>query len=363
MVSTTALPVPPTSYGGIEKVIHDLSAELAARGNRVSIAATAESTPPPGVELIRTVSSGRLHDEERAYEIYKEKLREYDIVCDHSLFKVASKYMTWDGPPFYVPVCHILDVPKFSSRTPRLVCVSSSHASYIHQKYGYSSRYVHNGIRPDDYPVKMDKPDRSRFLFIGRLSPEKGALQAIRISRLMGIPLEIIEGRGREGRRLTAARWLARSGLPIDYVAKWLYRGPYGVDYILRAVREIRNGGCSYWSNVSHERKVELLSSARALLFPLQYEEPFGLAVVEAMICGTPVVAYSRGAMPELIKDGVTGFLVKPDDIEGFADALRKVDRIDSRNCRNRVISNFTAAAMARNYENLFKEVIDGAKW
>lgn len=364
MVSTTALPVPPPNYGGIEKVVYDLSAELSVLGHEVAVAATTDSVLPEGVRLVPTVPSGRLNNEQRAYDVYKGMVGEYDIICDHSLFKVASRQVFRAEGPCYIPVCHTLDLPAFSTRTPRLVCVSKSHAAYIGQKYGCSPRYVYNGVRPAEYSASTSSlNERKRFLFIGRLSPEKGALEAIMICKSLSVPLDVVEGRGRESGRLVVARGLASLGLPVDYLAKWFYRGPYGIDYLLRAVRETRSAGCRYLSGIDHKQKVELLYSARALLFPVQYEEPFGLAVVEAMICGTPVVAYSRGAMPELIEDGVTGFLVKPGDKAGFIEALSKIDNVDPGGCRNHVLSKFTSSIMAKNYEALFMDALLGAVW
>jgi len=364
LISPTALPVPPMRYGGIEKVVYDLCNELSHRGHDVTLAAPKGSIPPEGVSLIPTTLSGRIENEKKAYKLYAQDLDRFDIVCDHSISKAASAHISWNGPPYYIPVCHILDSPRFPTKEPRLVCVSRSHAEYIGNKYGLSPKFIYNGLQPSEYPFHArTREPSSRFLFIGRLTPEKGGLEAIRVCRSLGVPLDIIEGRGMESNLLRLARHAAARGLPADWVARHLYHGPYGIDSLLRAIREVRGWDCRYLSNVTHKKKLELLSSAKALLLPLQYEEPFGLVAIESMACGTPVVAYARGAMKELIQDGKTGFLVEPDDEGAFKRAMSEVSTIRAEDCRARFLDRFTAGIMSGNYETLFKEVIGGAKW
>jgi glycosyltransferase involved in cell wall biosynthesis len=116
-----------------------------------------------------------------------------------------------------------------------------------------------------------------------------------------------------------------------------------------------------YLGEVRHEEKVDLLSRAKALLFPVQWAEPFGLTVIEALACGTPTIAYRHAAMPEIIKDGETGFLVK--DEKTFMNAMRKIDNIDPEDCRKDAEKRWSSERMAKDYVELFDEVLRGGKW
>ncbi|MDV3293770.1 MAG: glycosyltransferase [Nitrososphaerales archaeon] len=364
LVSTTSLPVPPLTYGGIERIVYDLSRGLASRGHQVTLVAAKGSRPPPDVRVILTVDPGRIAGEEVAFRIYEKELHNHDIVCDHSLLKIAAQRIPINGSVRYVPVCHTLDLPSCRMEKARLVGVSTSHARYMSEKYGREFRAVCNGIDPAEYsPILERNEKRGSFLFLGRLTPEKGARDAIKFCRSLGVGLTVVEGTGRERFSMRAARRMAKMGLPIDYAARAFYRGPFGIAYLLRAIRETRNPNCVYRTNVSHATKVGLLSQARALLFPVQDEEPFGLVAVEAMACGTPVVAYRRGSMPEIIDQGKTGYLVEAGDEESFMECMKAADHIDPVACRNRVLEYFGADRMVKDYEALFEKVMGGATW
>ena len=179
-----------------------------------------------------------------------------------------------------------------------------------------------NALDLDAYPFA---PTRGEDLvFVGRLCPEKGAHRAVAVARQLGLPLKLA-GKCRE---------------------------PAELEYFERNVRPELGGGIEYLGEVDHAEKIELLRSARAVLFPIDWEEPFGLVMVEAMACGAPVIATRRGAVPEVIVDGVTGVVV--DDWREMAEAIGRADTIDPVTQREVVEARFSQARMVADYEDAF---------
>jgi glycosyltransferase involved in cell wall biosynthesis len=363
LIAPASIPVPPLTYGGIERMVYLLAKGLASRGHDVALAATADSHPPEGVAFIPTVASGNLEGERRALDYYKGRLGDFDLVSDHSLSKVVSESPLRSGA-VYVPTCHTLTLPNGGLGLANLTCVSRAHARELESRYGCKPRIVYNGIDVERYPLpkKMDSRN-GRMAFVGRLTPEKGALEAVRVCKRLGVPLDLIEGKGEEGRAMRLMRALALGGVPTERLADWFYSGPLGISELLLTLREARGGRCRYLANVSEEVKNELIASASGFIFPVKYEEPFGISVVEAMACGTPPVAYDRGAMGELIDTGRTGILVEPGDTAGLAKAIPELAGIDPDACRRQVAEKFSADAMVEGYVSAFKDAERGRTW
>ena len=183
---------------------------------------------------------------------------------------------------------------------------------------------IHHGIPIEDFP--FDPAGSDDLLFFGRMHPDKGAGEAIRAARAAG-------------RRLVMAGIVQDQGYYEREVA------PY-----IDGERVIHLGA------VGGEQRTRALGSARALLHLIDFEEPFGLSVIEAMACGTPVIAYSKGSMPELIEDGVTGFLV--DDLAGAIAAIERIDTIDRRACRAAAADRFSIDRMADRYLDLYAAIL-----
>jgi glycosyltransferase involved in cell wall biosynthesis len=188
------------------------------------------------------------------------------------------------------------------------------------------SRYVHNGIPVDDYHFREDKEDYVLFMAKVKRS-KKGVADAIEIARKTGIELVIAGGR-RLGSPHTWFRWHPRI-FPVGVV----------------------DGG----------NKLELLARARALIVPIRWEEPFGLTMIEAMASGTPVIAYRRGAVPEIVEHGVTGFVC--DTQEQMIEAIGRCATIDPARCRERVREFFSDEFMARRHLDLLREIRSGRSW
>jgi glycosyltransferase involved in cell wall biosynthesis len=186
-----------------------------------------------------------------------------------------------------------------------------------------------NGVDLDAYPFCARRGDY--LLFLGRIDPTKGPHHAIAAAREAGLPLAI------------AAK----------------VREPCERDFFERAVRPELGDGIDYVGEVGHDEKVRLLHGARALLFPIDWEEPGAVVLLEAMACGTPVVATRRGCVPEMVVDGRTGFVVgEPREMAG---ALERIEEIDPAACRAHVQASFSAERLLRDYEAVYEEALEAA--
>jgi glycosyltransferase involved in cell wall biosynthesis len=184
-----------------------------------------------------------------------------------------------------------------------------------------------NALDLTAYPVH---PHRGDYLvFIGRMSPDKGAHRAIQVAKDAGLPLKMA-GKMNE---------------------------PPEKEYFERQVRPALGWGIEYLGEVTHAEKVELLQNARATLFPIEWEEPFGLVMIESMACGTPVIATRWGAVPEVIEHGLSGIIVE--DSSEMAAALEEADRLDPLECRGYVEERFSAARMVADYLAAYERVLE----
>jgi glycosyltransferase involved in cell wall biosynthesis len=191
-------------------------------------------------------------------------------------------------------------------------------------------------------------PNKGEYLaFIGRIEKEKGIEIAIDAAKATGKKLKIATSPEEQGKKYYQDVIAPRINAQVDLVGF-----------------------------VDSDRKYEFLGQASCLLFPIQWEEPFGMVIIEAMACGTPVIAYNRGSVAELVKDGVTGFIVDPDDedrpgkgswiikkqgIEGLGEAINRLDEIKRETCRKHVEENFTIGKMVEGYENVYKKVLENS--
>jgi glycosyltransferase involved in cell wall biosynthesis len=172
-------------------------------------------------------------------------------------------------------------------------------------------------------------PDRGDYLaFLGRISPEKGADRAIEIVKRVGMPLKIAAKVDRTDRR-----------------------------YFKRVVEPLlSDAGVEWVGEITDQQKNEFLGKAYALLFPIDWPEPFGLVMIEAMACGTPVIAYDRGSVPEVVDNGVTGFIVK--ELDAAVEATRRVRNLSRACCREVFEKRFTAGRMANDYVNVYEQMV-----
>jgi glycosyltransferase involved in cell wall biosynthesis len=330
------LPVPPHGYGGIEWVVAHLTDGLVERGHDVTLYAPGGSSSPaklvsPFEAPFGTDHIGQMFPElVHALTCYLEAGR-FDIVHDHcapagpalGAFSTTPVVVTLHG-------AFVAEMIRFYGMVgPRLRFVAISESQRAQMPELPYVATIPNGIELKEWEFQPDKEDYLAYL--GRFAPDKGAHLAVEVAHALGLPL-VLAGKAAEPheREYLATRVLPALG-PLDD-----YRG-----------------------EVSDAQKRKIFSRARCMLVPIQWAEPFGLVMAEAMACGTPVVAWRNGAAPEVVDDGRTGYIV--DDLDEMIDAVKRIDRIDPAACRRHVEEKFSATAMVDAYERVYERVLDEA--
>ena len=324
--------VPPQAYGGVEMLAAGLADGLVARGHEVLVVAAGRNgTLAEGACTLPEPALDRLGDEVTSLlhaSLAEDALRDFapDVVHDHTLPGLTAA--GFRDPPTVATVHGPLTGDYASlvrrARHAHLVAISAaqrSSAKDVHWK-----AMVHNGIPVRSYPYQEHKEDF--LLFLGRMHPDKGVEQAIDVAERSGVPL------------LIAAR----------------IHGRQEEEFYDTVVRPRLSRSIEFVGEVGFSDKAELLSGARALLFPLQWEEPYGLVVAEAQACGTPVLSLRRGAVPELVEDGRTGWL-RDHHLE-LVDAVERLPELSPRACRLHALASLDVSRSVRGYEKVFAEVV-----
>jgi glycosyltransferase involved in cell wall biosynthesis len=329
------LPVPPERYGGVEWVVSLLADRLAELGHDVTLYACGGSITQ--AELVTTSEEGSIArfgdlvpELEHALLAFRDASR-YDIVSDHSGLAAAAMADLASAPVVHTVHIPLNDEPGriyrlIAELNPRLRFISTS---LKQREPAEDLPWIANcpsALDLDAYPFSDRRGEY--LLFIGRMSPQKGAGRAIAVAQEMGLPLKLAGKMHEADERAYFAREVA----------------PHLSDRI------------EYLGEVSHEEKVRLLQRARCTLFPIAWEEPFGLVMLESMACGTPVVATRRGAVPEVISPGESGLIV--DRYEDLPAAVAQADEIDPASCRDYVETHFSEGRMVRNYLEAFSSLL-----
>ncbi len=331
--------VPPPAYGGTEAVVHVLVEELVRRGHDVTLCASGDSQT--SAQLLSVYPrSLRTADDLAAKQPYSwhhavlslRDAREFDIIHNHA----GEEVMT---------LAHLLpDIPMLTT----MHCLITPDTRIIWDHYpghyntiSWSQRHlmppisggsfagaVYNAIDVLSYPFQAQKDDY--LLFLARISSDKAPHLAVQAAR-------------RAGRRLIIAGKVD----PVDF------------PYFTAAIAPLIDGQqIVYVGEADARMKRELYRKAHCLLMPIIWDEPFGLVLIEAMACGTPVIAFNRGAVPEIVRHGETGFVV--DTVDEMTDAIRHVPEIDPRRCRQHVARHFDAPVMADGYLRLYRHILEG---
>jgi len=330
MLAPISWRTPPRHYGPWELVTSLLTEALVARGVDVTLFATADSITAGTLAGVcpRPYSEDPAIDA-KVWELLHvahvfERAGEFDLIHNQADFVPLGFSRLVETP--LVTTIHGFSseriVPVFKRYQDRVSYVAISEADR-HPELPYAAT-IHHGIALDEFP--FDPVAGEDLLFFGRIHPDKGAAEAIEAAR-------------RAGRRLVMA------GIVQDEVYHERQVAP-----AIDGRRVIYNGP------VAGSARARTLGSARALLHLINFNEPFGLAVIEAMACGTPVIACNRGSMPELIDHGVTGFLI--DSLDGAVEAIARIDEIDRAACRAAVAARFTVDHMADRYLSLYRKLI-----
>ena len=330
--------VPPRLYGGTERVVHWLTEELVALGNDVTLFASGDSqtsakldaTWPRALRL-----DGSVRDPNALHMVMLERVRqkcddeEFDFLHFHLDYYPFSLFLR-QPTPFVTTLHGRLDLPEhqpvfntFSS----VPVISISNAQRRPAPQANWLRTIHHGL-PEN--LLMPRPARPSYLSVlGRIAPEKGVDRAIRIAIRCGIPLKI------------AAK--------VDRADQEYY------DEVVRPMMD--HPLVEYIGEIGDHEKSDFLSGSLGLLVPIDWPEPFGLVMIEAMACGTPVVAFNRGYVPEINDEGLTGFIVE-DEISAVA-AVASLPQLDRSNIRKQFETRFTAKRMALDYLAAYSSLME----
>jgi len=331
--------VPPVAYGGTELVVGLITDELVARGHDVTLFASGDSqtaarlrsvTPKPvrygDIGTIRHPEWVQLANVQACFAAVAAG--EFDLVHNNAgpeglvLAATSATPVLTTTHTAWTPET----VPMWDAYPWFHHGVSESHNLTLPERGRLAA--IHHGLRVESYTFS-ERPD-GYLLFLGRFSPEKGPDVAVEVAR-------------RTGRRLL----LAGKVDPADSEFFETHVRPFVDDDRIRLVGE---------ADADHKR--DLLAGADGLLFPIRWDEPFGLVMIEALASGTPVLSFARGSVPEVIEDGATGYVLRDGDVDGLARAIDRLGALDRRHCRTEAERRFGVAAMVDRYESAFAEVL-----
>lgn len=334
-------PVPPDTYGGTERIVSYLTEELVCQGHHVTLFACADSVTsaelvpcaerPLRSETDATPAWALVHSLLQIEEVSR-RAHEFDIIHFHMdyLHSALSRHKGWNTLTTLHGRLDLPEVTRFYREFNEQPLVSISNSQRRPMPPVNWAGTVYHGL-PDDLYAYHGAPD-DYVVFLGRFAPEKRPDRAIEIARRAGIKLKL------------AAKVDRVDELYFNEEIRPLLVGPYA----------------EYIGEIGDVEKKDLLSRARALLFPIDWPEPFGLVMIEAMACGTPVVAYRCGSVPEVIEEGVSGYIV--DSVEDAVTALKKIDAIPRAGVRTEFERRFSAQRMASNYVEIYRKLTGAAK-
>lgn len=329
-------PVPPKKYGGTERIIHYLTEGLVRRGHKVTLFASGDSKTK--AELIsvtkRNLISRKIPWEDwwwnnLNYSLAFLRARDFDVIHSH-----------WTPLGIYfqefvkTPVLHTLhNIPKRNDhRWEIFKYFKDSKVVFISKKEKKNSAIrfkrewvVYNGI--DISQFKFNERPEDHFIWIGRICQKKGIKNAVLIAKKLGIKL-ILAGQLQ----------------------------PMYEDYFKKEIEPYLSRKIKYIGELSQRELSSFYGKAKAFIYPIEWEEPFGLCMIESQACGTPVIAFDRGSAREVIKNGKTGFIVK--NIKEAIRAVKNIEKIKRGDCRKWVEENFTVQKMVDNYEKIYYQLI-----
>lgn len=328
--------VPPFRYGGIELIVSLLTDELVQRGHEVTLFASGDSITTANLKCVHdqalrldpTIKEAGLYEQMMLSDVYGQAHR-FDIIHSH-VGCAALPYSRFVKTPT-VHTMHGVFTPDNEKMFRQFAWQPYISISEAQREPRLGLNYIHtvyNGIDTSAYPFSPTPTQPAYLAFVGRISPEKGPIEAIQIARASGLPLKMAG--------------------KIDAVDRIFYQ---------EQVEPLIDGEqIQYLGEVSHEEKVALLSGATATLFPITWREPFGLVMIESMATGTPVIGMGLGSVPEVIAHGKTGFVCH--SLEKMIEAVPAAIKIERQVCRDYVVESFSVKSMTDEYLRAYDMVL-----
>lgn len=327
--------VPPTFYGGTERVVSYLTDELVRQGQEVTLYASADSTTlaelRPMCDKSLRLQGDRVVDSLahhiRMLEIVAQEAEEFDLIHFHIdyLHFPLTRRLNYASLTTLHGRLDIPDIHPLFREFSEMNLVSISNAQREPMEWANWASTVYHGLPEDLYTPNYNKG--GYLAFLGRISPEKRVDRAIEIAKTIGVPIKI------------AAK--------VDAADK---------DYFESEIKGLLdNSLVEYVGEIGEHDKAAFIGGAFALMFLIDWQEPFGMVLIEAMACGTPVIAYRLGSVPEVVDDGITGYIV--DDAAGAAKAASRIDALDRRMVRDVFEKRFSARVMCKNYIDIYERI------
>lgn len=336
--------VPPKGHGGTERIAYEMTEGFKKRGHDVTLFGAGKCrTSAKFIKVLNKTIEERRNDvtktesfrQFRIETVYLTKIIEYliknnsfDVIFNHS----KNNYLFLPLTHFIkMPMVNILHLPLFKEAEELYATFQNSNVVTVSlsQRKGFNKinylANVYNGININKF--SFNKKSKNYFLFLGAMGTHKNPLDAILAAKKANVKLILAGGKIRE-------------------------------PYFSEKIKPLIDGkNIKFLGEVYGKRKINLIRNAKALIFPIKWPEPFGLVVIEAMAFGTPVIAYPNGAIPEIIENKQTGFIVK--NVSGIVGAIKKIDKIDRKKCRETVENKFSVEKMVENYEKIAFNIVE----
>lgn len=340
------IPVPPRTYGGIELMLSLLTEELVGRGYDITLFASGDSMTK--AKLISPTEKAILLQKNlrsphaaviKMINMIKAEAKNFDIIHNHFNFFMFPLGLIENMPPIITTIHRPIDdfyadvIKLYSDSGLIKFCVISEDAKKDAEKKGIKiDDVIYNGIKVENY--EFNEYPEEYFLYLGRLNREKGIITALKVAKKAGVKLVVA------GNMIGAEEW----------------------NYFMQEVQPLLNDeSVNFVGQVDFKEKVKLFKNAKGFLFPIDRREPFGLVMIEAMACGTPVVAFREGSVPEVVEHGKTGFIVDTED--EMVEAIKNISSIKRVDCRKAVEEKFSLNLMVDRYEKLYQKIANKNKF
>ena len=342
LTSDPEIPVPPLFYGGVQRLVDSLILGLKSRGHEIALVAHPDSTSPANHFFPwKGIRSQNFTDTISNIKVLRQSVQAFKPDIIHSFSRLIyllpvittslPKVMSYGRSPTYRTVYWGAKLAKKSLT----FAACSNHIRSIGEVAGGQWTTVYNWIDIEKYKFERSVAPDAPLVFLSRVERIKGAHTAIEIAK-------------RSGKRLLIA-------------GNYSNDGEEGHFWRSEIVPHLGKNGIEYVGAVNDEQKNDLLGQALAMIVPIEWDEPFGMVFAEALACGTPVISCPRGALPEIVREGIDGYLIN--SIDDAVNKVHQLQQIDRRNCRQRAIDCFSSDRIITQYENLYKKLITDANY